>query len=68
MFNELGEALARIQEGEVKDGNVGGTHTLAEGVKMRAGGEGGCGGEGRGARDGRGGSGRSKRTCRGRRQ
>ena len=62
--DELGEALARIEDSRVRDGSAGGTHALATGVKPRGngqgrgggarGGPGGCGSAGHGKRDGRG--------------
>ena len=61
--DELGEALARVEDSKTRNGRAGGTHALAIGVKPRGGdqGRGGrarrnCGGRGnaRGRRDGKG--------------
>ena len=62
-FDELGEALARIEDSRTRDGSTGGTHALAKGVKPRGNGQG-RGGEARGGRGGRGGGGRGDRDGR----
>ena len=41
--DELGEALARIEDSKTRDRSAGGTHALATGVKPRGNGQG-CGG------------------------
>ena len=58
--DELGEALARIEDHRTWDRSTGGTHDLTTGVKSR-GNDQGRGGKARGARGGRGGDGRGKR-------
>ena len=62
-FDELGKALARIEDSRTRDGSVGGTHALAKGVSPRDNGQG-RGGEAQGGRGGRGGGGRGKRDGR----
>ena len=54
--DELGEALARIQDSRTMDGSAGGTHALATGVKPRGNGQ----GRGGGARWDRGGRGNAR--------
>ena len=61
--DELGEALARVEDSRTSNGGSGGTHALATGVKPRGGGQ----GRGGGARRDRGGRGnaRSRRDGKG---
>ena len=49
--DELGEALARIEDSRTRDGSTGGTHALAAGVKPRGNGQGRGGGDRGGRRD-----------------
>ena len=63
-YDELREALARIEDERTRDGSTGGTHALATGVKTRGNGQG-RGGEVRGGRGGSGGGGHGKRNGRG---
>ena len=59
--DELGEALARIEDSRTSDGGAAGTHVLTTGVKPRGGGQGHGGqGHGGGARRNRGGRGNSR--------
>ena len=51
--DELGEALARVEDSRTSNGDAGGTHALATGVRPRGGGQG-RGGGARGDRGGRG--------------
>ena len=64
-FDELGEALALIEDETTRDGSTGGAHALAKGIKPRGNGQG-RGGRARGGRGGRGGGGHGKRDGRGR--
>ena len=61
--DQLGEALARIEDSRTRDGSAGGTHALVTGVKPQGNGQ----GRGGGARRNRGGRGnaRGKRDCKG---
>ena len=54
--DELGEALARLEDSRTSDGGAGGTHALATSVKPRGGGQ----GRGGGARRDRGGRGNAR--------
>ena len=54
--DELGEALARVEDSRMSNGGAGGTHALATGLKPRGGGQ----GRGRGARWDRGGRGNAR--------
>ena len=63
-FDELGEALARIEDSRTRDESAGGTHALATGGKPRGNGQGHGGGT-RGGHGGRGGGGRGQHDGRG---
>ena len=60
-LDELGEALAGIEDERARDGSTGGAHALATGVKPRGNGQG-RGGGAPGGRGGRGGGGHGKRN------
>ena len=63
-LDELGGALARIDDSRTRDGSAGGTHALVTGIKPRGNGQG-RGSRARGGRGGRGSAGRGKHDDRG---